>query len=157
MVVCLLIQKAVQQVLKQLPANASFEDIQYHIYVREKIDRGLKDIKEGTFEFALRIIKLCQHLDKKPGVPRTLSYQLLKAGTSVGANVEEAQAGQSRPDFISKNSIALKEARECHYWLRLLIAAKIMPEKRLAELRDEADEIKRILGSIVVRTKKRTV
>ncbi len=76
--------------------------------------KEVKDIKERTFEFALRIIKLCQHLDKKPGVPRTLSYQLLKAGTSVGANVEEPQAGQSRPDFISKNSIALKEARECH-------------------------------------------
>lgn len=116
-----------------------------------------KDIRERAFEFAVRIIKLCQHLDRKPGVPRTLSYQLLKAGTSVGANIEEAQAGQSRPDFISKNSIALKEARECHYWLRLLIAAKIMPEKRLAELRDEAEELKRILGSIVVRTKKRTI
>ena len=115
------------------------------------------DIRERTFEFAVRIIKLCQHLDKKPGVPRTLSYQLLKAGTSIGANVEEAKAGQSRPDFISKNSIALKEARECHFWLRLLIAAEIMPEKKLAELRDEAEELKRILGSIVVRTKKRTV
>jgi len=75
----------------------------------------------------------------------------------VGANIEEAQAGQSRPDFISKNSIALKEARECRYWLRLLIAAKIMPEKSVAELRDEADEIKRILGSIVIRTKRRTI
>src|SRR5882762_3237613 len=82
-----------------------------------------QDIKERAFEFALRIIKLCQLLDRKPGVPRSLSYQLLKAGTSVGAIIEEAQAGQSRPDFISKNSIDLKEARECHYWLRLLIAA----------------------------------
>jgi four helix bundle protein len=115
-----------------------------------------KDIKQRAFEFALRIVKLCQHLDKQPGVPRTLAYQLLKAGTSVGANIEEAQAGQSRPDFISKNSIAL-EARECHYWLRLLIAAKIMPEKRLAELRDEAEELMRILGSIVIRTKRRTM
>jgi four helix bundle protein len=115
----------------------------------------IRDIRERTFNFALRIIKVCQHLDKKTGVCRTMSAQLLKAGTSVGANVEEAQAGQSRPDFISKNSIALKEARECHYWLRLLIAAKIMSEKNLAELRDEADELKRILGSIVVRAKKR--
>jgi len=115
------------------------------------------DIRERTFEFAIRIIKLCQYLDKKPGVPRTLSYQLLKAGASVGANVEEAQAGQSRADFINKNAIALKEARECHYWLRLLIGARIMPAKSLAELRDEADELKRILGSIIVRTKKRTV
>lgn len=116
-----------------------------------------KDIKERAFEFALRIVKLCQHLDKQPGVPRTLANQLLKAGTSVGANIEEAQAGQSRADFISKNAIALKEARECHYWLRLLIAAKIMPENLLAELRDEAEELKLILGSIVIRTKKRTV
>ena len=119
--------------------------------------KGVKDIKERTFEFAVRIVKLCQHLDKTPGACRTLSGQLLKAGTSVGANVEEAQTGQSRPDFISKNSIALKEARESHYWLRILIAADIMPEKTLAELRDEAEEIKLILGSIVVRTKRRTV
>src|SRR3989440_9335090 len=97
------------------------------------------------------------HYHKTPGACRNLSGQLLKAGTSVGANVEEAQAGQSRPDFISKNSIALKEARESHYWLRILIAADIMPEKTLAELRDKAEEIKLILGSIVVRTKRRTV
>jgi four helix bundle protein len=119
--------------------------------------KEIKDIRLRTFEFAVRIVKLCQYLDKKPGVPRTLSGQLLRAGTSVGANVEEAQAGQSRADFISKNSIALKEARECHFWLRLLIAAKIMSEKTLAELRDEADEIKRILGSIVVKSKKQSI
>ena len=113
-----------------------------------------RDIRERTFEFALRIVKLCHELNKKPGVSRDISRQLLKAGTSVGANTEEAQAGQSRPDFISKNSIALKEAREAHYWLRLLIAAKIMPEKKLAALRDEAEEIKRILGSIVVSAKR---
>lgn len=113
-----------------------------------------KDIRERTFEFALRIIKLCNELNKKPGVCRDISRQLLKAGTSVGANTEEAQAAQSKPDFISKNSIALKEARETHYWLRLLIAAKVMPEKMLAELRDEAEEIKRILGSIVVSAKR---
>lgn len=113
-----------------------------------------KDIRERTFEFALRIIKLCNELNKKPGVCRDISRQLLRAGTSVGANTEEAQAAQSRPDFISKNSIALKEARETHYWLRLLIAAKVMPEKRLAELRDEAEEIKLILGSIVVSAKR---
>ena len=117
--------------------------------------KEIKDIRERTFEFAVRIIKLCQHLDKKPGVPRTLSGQLLRAGTSVGANVEEAQAGQSRADFISKNAIALKEARESHFWLRLLIAVKIMPESKVADLRDEAEEIKKILGSIVVSARKR--
>ena len=109
-----------------------------------------QDIRERTFEFAVRIIKLCHELDKKPGVSRNVSRQLLNAGTSVGANAEEAQAAQSKPDFISKNSIALKEARETHYWLRLLIAANIMSEKKLAELIDEAEKLKRILGSIVV-------
>ena len=117
--------------------------------------RDVQDIRERTFEFAVRIIKLCQRLDKTAGVPRTLGNQLLKAGTSVGANVEEAQGGQSRADFISKNAIALKEARETHYWLRLLSAAKILPESDLLELKDEADQIKRILGSIVVSARKR--
>lgn len=113
-----------------------------------------QDIRERTFEFALRIIKLCNELNKRPGVCRDISRQLLKAGTSLGPNAEEAQAAQSKPDFISKNSIALKEARETHYWLRLLVAARVLPEKRLAELRDEAEEIKRILGSIVVSAKR---
>ena len=119
------------------------------------MQNDLRDIRERTFEFALRIIKLCNELNTKPGVCREMSRQLLKAGTSIGANTEEAQAAQSKPDFISKNSIALKEARETHCWLRLLIAAKVMPEKRLAELRNEAEEIKRILGSIVVSAKRR--
>ncbi|MEA2204447.1 MAG: hypothetical protein QOE77_1223 [Blastocatellia bacterium] len=114
----------------------------------------MKDIRERTFEFAVRIVKLCHELDKNPGVSRNLSRQLLNAGTSVGANSEEAQAAQSKPDFISKNSIALKEARETHYWLRLLIAAGIMPESKIADLRDEAEELKRILGSIVVSAKR---
>ena len=118
--------------------------------------KEIQDIRERTFDFAVRIIKLCQHLDRTAGVPRTLSNQLLKAGTSIGANVEEAQGGQSRADFISKNAIALKEARESHFWLRLLIAAKILPESDLSELRNEADEIKRILGSIVVTARKRS-
>lgn len=118
------------------------------------ISKTPRDIRERTFDFAVRIIKLCHELDKKPGVSRNVSRQLLNAGTSVGANTEEAQAAQSRPDFISKNSIALKEARETHYWLRLIIATGIMPQRKLADLRDEADELRRILGSIVVSAKK---
>src|SRR5437870_13608300 len=93
------------------------------------------DIRKRTFDFAVRIVSLCSYLLSKPGVRRTLANQLLKAGTSIGANIEEAQAGQSRADFISKNAIALKEARETHYWLRLLIATGVLPESRLAELR----------------------
>jgi len=114
------------------------------------------DIRERTFKFAVRIVKLCQKLDSIPGVPRTLSHQLLKAGTSVGANVEEAQGGQGRADFISKNAIALKEARETHFWLRPLVASRILTEDDLSDLIDEADQIKRIVGSIVVRTRARS-
>lgn len=106
-------------------------------------------ITERTFAFAVRVVKLAQHLDKTPGVPRTLSNQLLRAGTSVGANVEEAQSGQSRADFIAKMSIALKEARETLYWLRLLRAAEICTDAQLAEISKEANEIVSILVAIV--------
>lgn len=114
-----------------------------------------QDIRERAFDFAVRIIRLCHELDKKPGVCRNISRQLLRSGTSIGANAEEALAAQSKPDFISKNSIALKEARETHYWLRLLIATRIIAVAKLADLLSEAEEIKRILGSIVVSAKRR--
>lgn len=83
-----------------------------------------------------------------------LSRQLLKAGTSVGANYEEAQAGQSRADFISKTSISLKEARETNYWLRLLTASEIVPVAMLSGLLEESEEITKIFGSIVSRSKR---
>jgi len=111
------------------------------------------EIQERTFEFAIRIVKLCQYLDEKPGVKRILSNQLLRSGTSVGANIEEAQAGQSRADFLSKMSIASKEARETLYWLKLLEKAELISCDRLQDLKQEADEIVRILTSIVKATK----
>jgi four helix bundle protein len=115
---------------------------------------GMKDIRERTFEFALRIIKLSQQLEEQAGVARTLGWQLLRSGTSIGANIEEAQAGQSKLDFISKNAIALKEARETVYWLRLLAASKVVSAKRLSGLQSEADELARIIGSIIVSAKR---
>jgi four helix bundle protein len=113
-----------------------------------------RDLPERLFAFSLRIVRLCQRLDERPGVGRTLSYQLLKAGTSIGANYEEGQAGQSRADFLSKNCIALKEARETHYWLRLLQAAEILAPPLLQDLIDEAAQIVKIFGSIVNRTRR---
>ena len=92
----------------------------------------MQDIRERTFDFALRIIKLCQQLEEEGGVSRTLGWQLLRSGTSIGANVEEAQAGQSKLDFISKNAIALKEARETIYWLRLVVASNAIRKARLS-------------------------
>ena len=78
-----------------------------------------------------------------------LANQLLRSGTSIGANVEEGQASQSEADFISKYSIACKEARETHYWLRLLVATELAPQERLVEIEKECNELIAILTSIV--------
>ncbi len=112
-----------------------------------------KDLTGRTFEFARRVVKLCQILDRTPGVSRTLAHQLLRSGTSIGANVEEGQAAQSRADFLSKLSIARPEARETHYWLRLLAASEVVDESRLTELLDEADQLIAILTTITKKTK----
>ncbi|MEM0978995.1 MAG: four helix bundle protein [Cyanobacteria bacterium P01_H01_bin.58] len=111
-------------------------------------------ITERTFEFAVRVVKLCQVLDEQPGIGRTLSKQLIRSGTSIGANVEEAQSGQSRADFVSKLQIALKETRETRYWLRLLIATELIAESRLLPLLQESEELIKILASIIVQTKR---
>jgi len=113
-----------------------------------------RDIKERTFSFALEILRFCRGLDTKPRSLRILAQQLLRSGTSVGANVQEAQAGQSRADFISKYSIALKEARETLYWLRLLDASGELSNGSCKALLREADEIARVIASIIVNTKK---
>lgn len=121
-----------------------------------KLKDPLRDIQDRTFKFAVRIIKLCQFLEGKSWVNATLGRQLLRCGASIGSNVEEAQAAQSRADFIGKNNISLKEARETHYQLRLLATAEIIPRSRLQPLLDECLELKQILGAIVVSAKKRT-
>ena len=107
------------------------------------------EIEGRTFNFALRIVRVCLVLDKIAGVRRTLGNQLLRSGTSIGANVTEAQAAQSKPDFISKMNIALKEARETLYWLRLVGASELLAEGQLSAITQEAHEIARILGAIV--------
>jgi len=114
------------------------------------------DLPERTFEFARRIVTLCQHLDGTPGVSRTLANQLLRSGTSVGANVEEAQASQSDADFISKYSIACKDARETHYWLRLLAACDVIGTDRLELLTDEADQLIAIPTTIIKKMRGRS-
>jgi four helix bundle protein len=112
------------------------------------------DIRERTFELAVRIVKLCQYLDEKPGVGRTLSKQILRSGTSIGANIEEAKAAQRRADFITKCTIAQKEARETHYWLRLLTATELVPSERIADLLTEAEQMTCIVAAIIVAARK---
>ncbi len=120
-------------------------------------EKKVFDIRERAFSFAVRIVKLCQYLEKHSNVSKNLIGQLLDAGTSVGANLEEAKAGQSRADFSHKNSISLKEARESNYWLRLLLATNTFDKKvtdGIKELENESLEISKIIGKIIVSTKK---
>lgn len=106
-------------------------------------------IKDKSFDFALRIIELYKKL--KAQREPVISKQLLRSGTSIGANVEEALAGQSRKDFLSKMSIASKEARETRYWLRLLSRSKLADVEVNDELRN-IEELVRMLTSIVKTT-----
>jgi four helix bundle protein len=115
------------------------------------------DIWERTFAFAVRIVKLCKFLEKKSDVSLSLINQLIRAGTSIGANLEEAVAGQSKSDFIHKNSISLKEARETNFWLRLILEISEFNEQitnGIKNLETESIEIAKIIGSIVVNSKK---
>jgi len=104
-----------------------------------------QEIGDRTFRFAARIVRYCISLDERPGVNWTLSRQLLRSGTSIGANVEEGKGSQSRADFCAKYSIALKEARETHYWLRLIRETHIANCGETDALVQESDELVRIL------------
>jgi four helix bundle protein len=119
---------------------------------REKIF----DIRERTFAFAVRIVKLCKYLEKNSDVAKSVINQLLDAGTSVGANLEESVAGQSKADFIHKNSISLKETRESNFWLRLILATSdfdINVAQGIEKLEAESLEIAKIIGTIIVKSK----
>jgi four helix bundle protein len=107
------------------------------------------DIHERTFQFALRIVELYDEVCTKRGSSRVVSRQLLKSGTSIGANLEEANGAQSKPDFISKCSIAAKEARETRYWLRLLTGCKSVDPQQISPLVIEAGEIVGVITTIV--------
>ncbi len=105
-------------------------------------------IKEKSYQFALRIIKLFQFLTVEKN-EYILAKQVLRSGTSVGANIEEAVAGQSDKDFIAKLSISYKEIKETHYWLRLLKDSEIIDEKQFNSIIKDCEEIIRLLVSIL--------
>ena len=109
-------------------------------------------IQEKSFAFALRITKLCNHLQKRKH-ETIISRQLLRCGTSIGANVAESRYAQSRADFISKLSIALKEAAETDYWLRLLHEASFLTDTEFQSIYTDCKEIEKLLSSIVKSTK----
>jgi four helix bundle protein len=113
------------------------------------------EILDLSFSFAVRVVKLCKYLadEKKEYI---LSKQLIRSGTSIGANVAESQDAQSKKDFISKLSISLKEARETKYWIMLLIETEYIPKnsENIKTLLHELESIIKLLSSIIISSKK---
>lgn len=109
-------------------------------------------VREKAFEFAVAVVRVCRVmiLEQREYV---LSRQLLKSGTSIGANIEEAQGGQSRRDFIAKLSISHKEALETVYWLRLIKETNQLDANMVDPLLQKARTLVRILGSILLSAK----
>ena len=109
-------------------------------------------IEEKSFAFAIRVVNLYKHLNesKKEFI---LSKQLLRSGTSIGANVAEAEQAQSTPDFVSKMSIALKEASETKYWIRLLASTSYLTEVETVSILNDCVELEKILVSIIKSSK----
>lgn len=99
-------------------------------------------IAERAFEFACRIVPVCDRLWRRGFAGRKIADQLFDCGTSIGANAEEAEGGQTKPDFIAKLAIARKESRETIYWLRLAIRNSVATAQELAWELDEARQIK---------------
>ena len=110
-------------------------------------------IEIKSFDFAVRIVNLYKNLtnDKKEFV---LAKQLLRSGTSIGANIAEAQKAQTKPDFNAKMNIALKEANETEYWLKLLYKTEYLTEKEFDNIEKDVKEIIAILVSICKKTNK---
>ena len=109
-------------------------------------------IEEKSFQFAIRIVNLCKYL-RDVNKEVVLSKQLLRSGTSIGANVAESQRAQSRADFISKLSIAHKETYETRYWIRLLHATDYLTEQQADSILDDCVEIQKILTAILTSSK----
>ena len=112
-------------------------------------------VQEKSYAFALRIINLYKFLKNKKN-EYELSKQILKSGTSIGANIEEAIGAQSKKDFISKLSISYKEARETHYWIMLLRDSNYIDNKQSESLLDDCIELQKIIGSIQRTIKEKT-
>ncbi len=114
-----------------------------------------QDIRERSFRYALQALKLFQLLKlQRNDASSILSKQYLRAATSVGANLEEAYAAESKRDFLHKCRISLKEIRECRYWLRLISESGTLSTLQLTELLTETREIVAILTTIVKKTAK---
>ena len=114
--------------------------------------RARRDLGERLLEYGARIIKLVEPLPNTL-VGRRVGDQLLRSGTSAGANYEEARAAESKVDFVHKLQIALKELRESNYWLRLLVKSGKISAERMADLLGESNQLCAILSKSVATAK----
>ena len=113
-------------------------------------------IQERTEQFAIRVIKAYTEIHKNNhfnDAAVVISKQFLRSGTSIGANISEGIYAQSNKDFISKYSIAIKEASECRYWINLMIKSEVIPETKMVSLLEEINNIIRILTTIINKLK----
>ena len=116
-----------------------------------------KDIQRRSFDYTLRAVKLYPYLqEQRQGAGWILGRQYLRAASSIGANVEEAQAAESRADFVHKLGISQKEARESLYWLRVLAESDLVPQERIGPLTRETEELLNVITSIILDTKRKS-
>jgi four helix bundle protein len=121
------------------------------------VEQQPRDIRKRSVAYALRAIKLYRFLQThKDGAGWILAKQYLRSATSIGANIEEAQAGESRSDFIHKLGIAQKEPRESRYWLHLMGASGIVKMTKLKPLIEETEELVAVITAIIVSAKSKT-
>jgi len=116
-------------------------------------DEGRQDLRDRTKQFALRIIRLHDALPKKAAA-QVIARQVLRSGTSVGANFREAYRGRSDAEFVAKLGDCLKELEETAYWLELLVEGEFVTAKKLAPLQDECGQLIAILTTIARKTKR---
>jgi four helix bundle protein len=120
----------------------------------ERAGEKRQEIGARSLAYAVRAIEVYRALEKqKDGAARVIGKQYLRAATSIGANVEEAQSAESRADFIHKYGIAQKEARESLYWLRLMCESRVVPKERLKSIMRETEELYAVITAIIISTK----
>lgn len=126
--------------------------------MNDRLAKSGSNLRDRVFEFAVAAVRLHREVHRSDTTLRDVSRQFVKAATSIGANLEEADAAQSRADFVSKCTISLKEAREAHYWTRLIARTADDQSRAVAmKLAAEADQLVAILTTIVRRSRENDV
>jgi four helix bundle protein len=142
----------IKELMKPLKINLAMAKIELLLSI---LIMNYTPIPDRTKSFAIRIVKACNYLYEQNGVSKILANQLLRSGTSVGANVRESRSAQSDRDFLNKLEIALKEARETEYWLEVLLESELVKPELFKPLLIEANEICKILISSTDKIKKK--